>query len=145
MTNDTRDWREAKPKWAIDAAQAEMKRWEVTAALSWPQEARPEPLPFQWGEYDTVHGTPEPGTYWNTGRYASRVEIREKVKGDVTWKRWLFREGVREEWTTSVVRGPLYATEREACLAALWNACEAAAPALAAARAKLLTASDTPE
>tara|TARA_R110000787_G_scaffold42047_1_gene103358 strand:+ start:23 stop:457 length:435 start_codon:yes stop_codon:yes gene_type:complete len=142
---ENRDWREAKPKWAIDAATAEIAQWQITAALAWPQEARPEPLPFGWGGYDQPYGTPEPGTYWNNGRYASRVEIREKVKGDVTWKRWLFREGGREEWTTSVVRGPLYATEREACLAALWNSCEAAAKLLAYARAKLLTASDCVE
>jgi hypothetical protein len=146
MTNDNRDWRESKTRWVIESAEAELTQWKLTAALSWPQEARPDPMPFQWGSYDHIYGTlPEPGTYWTMDRYASRVEIRARTAGDPTWKQWLFRAGGRDEWSTSVVRGPLYKTEREACLASLWNACEFAAETLAKAKVKLLTASDTPE
>lgn len=41
-----RNWREAKiPQWAKDAIKAEMKTDALRAALSWPTEAKPEPLP----------------------------------------------------------------------------------------------------
>jgi hypothetical protein len=51
---DTRDWRDAKlPQWARDAVQTEIDQWRLTAALSWPTEAKPEPLPFRWMEMKT--------------------------------------------------------------------------------------------
>ena len=56
---DQRNWRDAKiPQWVKDAVNAESKALRLTAALAWPQEARPTPLPFRWGDYDTLKGTP---------------------------------------------------------------------------------------
>lgn len=128
----TRDWREAMPKWAVQAAIDELAASKRRLALRWPDEARPTPVPFQWGEYDRLEGTPVPGQYWRLsydGTYVNAVYIREKTVNDPGYKPWWFSDD-GERWTTSVQRGPLYATEREAKLAALWNACDEAAAKL---------------
>ena len=52
-----RNWRDAKiPQWVKDSIATEMAQWELTAALSWPTEPKPQPLPFHWGGYDRLHG-----------------------------------------------------------------------------------------
>ncbi|KQI67016.1 hypothetical protein AN189_17475 [Loktanella sp. 3ANDIMAR09] len=126
---DVRDWRDAKPKWAIDAAKSELEQWQITAALSWPQEAKPEPVPFQWGDYDNLHGEPVEGVYWTATHGVRRVEIREKNETDVGWKKWRFKIG-DGQWSSSVTRGPLYPTQRDAFLALVWAECENAAKRL---------------
>lgn len=127
-----RDWRELNaPKWAKDAVEQELHQWKLSAALSWPTEAKPEPMPFRWGGYDRCIGDPVAGEYWTTSsRGVTPVEIRERNDGDKTWNPWLFRAGRNVEWSARVVRGPLYATEHDARLALLWNECEEAAKRL---------------
>lgn len=136
-----RDWKEAKPKWVVEAAQAEMATLTRRLALRWPDEARPTPVPFQWGDYDNLSGSPLAGTYWAIGRGHFRntveVTIREKENGEPGWKKWRFKEGKIGEFTTTVFRGPLYETEHEAILAALWAECDEAAARLERAWAAL--------
>ena len=140
--NGDKHWTEANiPKWAKENIDAEIEALRITAALSWPTEQKPEPLPFGWGAYDHCHGDPVEGDYWlafvgrlDTSSRVSRVSIRRNQDGG--WKKWQFREG-DDAWTTRVVRGPLFATERDARLWALWGACETCAKALAALRKKL--------
>jgi hypothetical protein len=139
--SEERDWREAKPKWAIEAAAAEMKQWQITAALAWPREANPEPMPFRWVDYDRCIGEPVAGTYWSTNHGVERVDIRKKDETDKTWKSWMFRSG-RRDWTASITRGPLYATERDAALALLWAKCEESARKLHSVNEILRTASE---
>ena len=130
-----RDWKEAKPKWVVEAAQAEIATMTCRLALRWPDEARPTPLPFHWGDYDQLHGDAYEGTYYFvSGRsHVGSVEVRRKTPDDAGWKEWRFRENGRGDFTVSVVRGPLYETEREANLARLWEACDRAAENLAPA------------
>ena len=138
MDDEARNWRDAKtPQWVKDSIAAEIKAWELTAALSWPTEPKPAPLPFRWGDYDILHGEPVPGTYWSvSSTYAQCAHIRSKQNGDEGWKEWRFsRDG--EKWSVQVARGPLFATEREALLWVLWEICEAAADNLMRLRIKL--------
>lgn len=137
---DDRDWRTANcPNWAKEAAQAEIDAWKLTAALAWPTEARPEPLPFRWGEYDILSGDPDPGLYWFSDAYGVKsVEIK-KNDGALTssWKPWIFRYPPSDNWGSSVKRGPLFQTRRDAALWHLWNECETAARALMKARDRM--------
>ena len=137
-----KDWRAAKiPQWVKDAVQAEIDQLAMTAALSWPTEANPAPMPFQWGDYDNLRGEPIPGKYWTKNGHI--LEIRPKAPTDkghriTEWKSWVFRtEG--GEWTTDVQRGPLFSTQREAKLARLWDQCEAAAKTLLNTRKWMLS------
>jgi len=126
--NETRNWRDAKPKWVVDAAEADMAAMQRRLALRWPDEARPIPVGFGWGGYDHQHGIPTPGEYYVPGQFgkAQKVFIRAKAETDRGWKQWRFSSD-GERWTEHVVRGALYTTEREAKLAALWSACDKAA------------------
>lgn len=119
------DWRDSKaPKWAKEAAEAEIGQWRLTAALAWPTEARPKPVPFRWGDYDRLTGKPVPGVYW-TSR-AERFELKKQNrKTGETWKQWVFKDEFCD-WSTSVRRGPLFDNERDAVLWLLWDECEAA-------------------
>jgi hypothetical protein len=132
---DARDWRDAKlPQWARDAVQAEIDQWCLTAALAWPTEAKPEPLPFGWGEYDRLTGEPVPGQYWTGHR--SRVEMFWLARrADLTedeiahldgqkWKTWVFKTREGGRWHTSVQRGPLFANAHDAKLYRRWLMCE---------------------
>lgn len=127
--SDERNWREAKiPQWAKDSIAAELTQYQMTAALAWPTEPKPEPLPFRWGDYDREYGTPIAGTYWNavwsigSGR-VSKVHL-DRNEGKVQrWKYWLFSSD-GENWSTSAVRGPMFANEHDARLWLLWEACE---------------------
>lgn len=134
-----RDWKESSaPKWVKDAAQAEIDAYRLTAALSWPTEARPSPLPFRWGAYDRLVGDPAAGEYWFLGaRDAKRIEIAgNEPKVVDTWKKWVFRyDG--GNWTCSAQRGPLFSTKRDAQLYLLWDKCEDAAKTLLGLRAKI--------
>lgn len=139
MTDETRDWRAAKPKWVVDAAEAEMRQWKLTAALSWPTEAEPAPVSFMWGDYDHLNGEPDAGVFWSpgAGSYSPEpVHIRSRDESDMGWKRWMFsRDGVN--WHDSVTRGPIYRTEREARLARLWRECRDCAKKLMLLREQL--------
>ncbi len=127
-----RHWKEAKiPAWASTAISAEIDAWKLTAALSWPREAKPEPLPFRWGDYDRLFGTPVAGEYWAV--IGSRmVHFYLRPANELlhkTWKTWAFSDD-GEKWTDYVVRGPLFATERDARLFLHWKACEDSAKLL---------------
>ena len=138
MSEDARNWRDAKtPQWVKDSILSEINAWELTAALSWPTEMKPTPLPFQWGNYDQLHGNAVSGVYWSIfSGGGSQVHIRPKQKGDEGYKEWRFsRDG--ERWSVQVVRGPLFATERDAMLWVLWESCEQAAESLMRLRRKL--------
>lgn len=128
-----RDWREAMPKWAVQAAMDELAASKRRLALRWPDEARPTPVPFQWGGYDRLEGTPVEGSYWITTHrgHAEQIQIRPATDNDTRsafGQKWRFNYG--HNWTDRVQRGPLYETERDAKLAALWNACDEAAAEL---------------
>lgn len=130
MTN--RDWREAMPKWATQAATDELAAYRRRLALRWPDEARPTPVPFQWGNYDRLEGTPVAGVYFRSsydGQFIRPVHIRRKQPDESGYKDWRFSDD-GQTWTTQPQRGPLYETEHEAKLAALWNACDEAAAKL---------------
>lgn len=138
MTSKARDWRKAMPKWATEQAEAEMAAYRLAAALAWPSEAKPEPLPFQFGEYDREICAPgcagvQPGTYWSINRSKPVcVVIRKRIAGDggLAWRSWRFSvDG--GDFRDTVFRGPLYASKREAALAVLWRRCEEVAPSLA--------------
>jgi len=125
---ETRNWREAKPKWVVEAAEAEMAAMETKLALRWPEEPRPVPVPFSWGGYDGVGGDPVEGEYFNfaEAHYSAPPFVRSiRIKKDAY--RWIF---TINGGASGVVRGPLYATRKEAALAALWNECDKAAIAL---------------
>jgi hypothetical protein len=126
-----RDWREAMPKWAVQAAMDELAASKRRLALRWPDEARPTPVPFQWGEYDRLEGTPVAGTYWRASYDGQTrpVHIREKAADEPGYKSWRFSDDAKA-WSTRPQRGPLYETERDAKLAALWSACDEAAAKL---------------
>ena len=135
MTDQPKDWRDAKmPNWAGIAVQAEIDQWRLTAALAWPMQAKPEPLPFWWGNYDVLEGTPYPGTFWAAGRcriekfYLARVadlSVEDKNKfGVVSWKTWAFRSHDSARWTTNACHGPLFDNEADAKLYRRWLMCE---------------------
>jgi hypothetical protein len=134
MVTDQRNWRDAKlPQWVKDSIEAETRALRLTAALAWPKEAKPEPLPFQWGGYDRLIGDPVPGKYWRPGNAAHpgcEVQIRKRGADDPEWKPWMFKGGDIGAWSSNVIRGPLFATEREAKIYRLWLICEECAEKL---------------
>ncbi len=116
------NWREAKmPKWARDAIEAELDQWRLTAALAWPTEAKPEPLPFMWGDYDRIIGDPLEGTYYAVPNSESLVQF-DLAKSN-HWKGWVFKPR-GYDWSIMVVRGPLFARESDAKLYRRWLICE---------------------
>ncbi|RID91859.1 hypothetical protein D2N39_11520 [Gemmobacter lutimaris] len=134
-----RNWREAKlPTWVKDSIISELNAVAIRAALSWPNEGRPVPVPFRWGDYDNLVGTPEEGVFWTTEFNAVgsvRVARNDGIAAPVH-KTWRFScDG--GNWSTTVVRGPLFRTEREARLALLWQHCDRFAVELAALRKPL--------
>ena len=127
---EKRNWRDAKlPQWVRDAIEAEQAADRIRAALSWPTEARPTPLPFRWVDYDRLIGTAVPGCYFHFGAQPVHIRAHDGQGG----KKWQFSSD-GECWTTSVTRGPLFTTKREAVLNRLWEACEKAARELDAIR-----------
>lgn len=135
-----RTWRDAKiPKWVSEDMERDLRAHKKTAALSWPAEPKPEPAPFMWGDYDRLTGDPSPGIYWHCdGRgFCRSIEIKAN-DGSVgaTWKKWAFKPS-GFGWTTSVPRGKLFFTERDARLQHLWDICEGYAVDLMKARDKL--------
>lgn len=131
-------WTDAKiPNWVTESINEDLQSYQITAALSWPTETNPEPAPFMWGEYDCLYGEPSPGVYWSVqSDRIQETQIREAQTG--TWKKWEFKTS--HDWTTSVPRGKLYHSERDAFLAALWIACADAAQNLAKLRALIAEA-----
>ena len=62
---EPKNWRDAKmPQWVRDAIDDERSQQALFAALAWPRESRPTPLPFQWGGYDMLKGAPSEGLFW---------------------------------------------------------------------------------
>ena len=133
--NDERDWRDAKlPAWARDAVQAEIDQWRLTAALAWPTQAKPAPLPFGWGDYDRLSGTPYPGTFWVAHEHriehfdvarVSDLSADDKMYLDgQTWKAWAFRTSEGGRWHTTAQRGPLFDNFADAKLYRRWLLCE---------------------
>lgn len=116
--SETRNWRDAKiPQWVKDSVEKEISESAIISALSWPTESKPIPLPFRWVEYDKLHGEPVAGKYWALeGGRITEFSLRPTEK---SWKRWEFCQN--GQWSTTVQRGELYATKREALLALLWN------------------------
>ena len=85
-------------------------------ALGWPTYPDPQPVDFQWGSYDHLRGVVIPGTYWSsTFGYVEKVEIRRGAD------RWEFRVNDNPQWTTNVVRGPLYTSNLDALRAMRWR------------------------
>ena len=133
--SDERDWRDAKlPAWARDAVQAEIDQWRLTAALAWPTQAKPAPLPFGWGEYDRLSGTPHPGTFWVAHEHriehfdlACLADTPEEERSESSvspWKRWAFRAHESGRWHTNPKRGPLFDNFADAKLYRRWLLCE---------------------
>jgi len=120
---EERTWRDAKlPQWVKDSMQAETQAWELTAALSWPTEAKPNPVSFWWGDYDRLEGQPQEGVFWSP-LTSEAVHIKRNAGHGDSWKSWAFsRNG--KDWSTSVHRGPLFDNEHDARLYALWLKCE---------------------
>lgn len=139
--SEERNWREAKiPNWVKDAMLAETANMRKTIALSWPQEPEPEPAPFQWGEYDRLLGEAVAGVYWKVGhRHVEKTEIAKNDQATPKWKQWMFKYS-DGDWTTSVPRGALYLSERDARLAVLWKECNDCAERLMKARKGLYSA-----
>ena len=125
---DAPEWMQRLSQKARAAAEQDMRSLRERAALAWPTEAAPDPLPFQWGDYDALRGVPVPGAYWNL--VGDPIHIRESVKADKTWKAWVFsRDG--ETWSTTVQRGPIYSSQRDALVARRWATCRRMAAELA--------------
>lgn len=126
--SDAPEWMQRLSQKARAEAELDMQALRERAALAWPTEADPEPMPFQWGEYDRLTGDPVPGAYWDwTGE---PVHIRKSVEADKTWKAWLFSHD-GETWHTTVMRGRLYRSRRDALVARRWVICRGFAADLA--------------
>lgn len=145
---DERNWRDAKiPQWVKDAVAKEQEALEITAALSWPTEAKPAPMPFRWGEYDSLKGEVQEGIFWICHHsHVQKLEIRFRdnlKEGEIDrsrypqYKKVAFKVGDDERgFTTDVQRGPIFATEHDAWIFLLWNKCEEAAKKLMKLREK---------
>lgn len=147
MTKDVRNWRDAKlPSWVKESIAEDMQQMALKAALAWPTEAKPEPLPFQWGDYDLTTGNPIPGSYWvvSIGKHveafdlAISADLQDDDKSKLIKRnKWAFRSKEIGKWSSCVIRGPLFASEHEARLYRLWLLCEEAAKTLKKARENL--------
>jgi hypothetical protein len=130
MSEQKKNWRDAKlPQWVKDSIERDMKASEIRAALSWPTEAKPTPLPFYWGAYDQLHGTAVPGTYYTPG-----TSLRVNVTGEGYNARSHHGEKPNPH---SQVRGPLFKTLYEARLYSLWEECDNCAKKIMAAKLRL--------
>lgn len=100
-----RNWRDAKPKWVVEAAEAEMASMKRILALRWPTESRPTPMPFWWGDYGRKEGDPVAGTYWahsHDGRMVYPVEIKPEGDGEINLiTRWMFNVNRRGDHCTT--------------------------------------------
>lgn len=141
--NDVRTWRDSKmPEWARDSVRQEL----IQAALSWPLEPKPKPLPFGFGSHDSMVGSVQPGVYWqNSIGFVSKFAVRLRVKGDMGFSRLVFNrnpDNPLSKWSNDVVRGPWFRTEKDACLFVLWEKCEDASRLLFSLKETVRTASD---
>jgi hypothetical protein len=139
-----KNWREAKiPKWVSESIDLELENYKRTAALSWPNEPKPEPEPFRWADYDCLTGTPSEGVFWGIEGFTNprvvRIEVKKRTDKDKIYgyKPWLFKRSGSSEFTESVYRGPLFSYSRDAHLYALWVRCEVVADELSAMRSNL--------
>ncbi len=147
MSKDVRNWRDAKlPAWIKASIAEDMENMALKAALSWPTEAKPTPLPFQWGYYDRLIGKPTPGCYWaiRLGNDVLRFDLAfsrdlpaSETENLSPLEHWAFKSAENNKWSSSVIRGPLFASERDARLYMLWLLCEQSANTLKSAREKL--------
>lgn len=138
MTSE-KNWRDAKiPQWVRESIESDLLDSQIKAALAWPTEAEPTPVPFSWGDYDMLTGDPVEGVYYDD-RYAEPVHIRKVRDEDRASKRYVFsRDGL--VFNRQVVRGALYNTKREALLAILWRECREASRKLNDIRQKVAQA-----
>ena len=117
------NWREAKiPQKLKDAVEAEMFENELIIALSWPNEAKPKPVDFHWGEYDRLEGQVEEGTFYSeNGHIIEKISIRKNTGDDKNYKKWQFSIGGSRWTSNTVTRGRLYKKESDAQLALQWS------------------------
>lgn len=122
MSNE-RNWREAKPKWVVDAAEAELNDILHDVALSWPKDAKPVPV-FVFGEYDMKKGGKiEEGVYYIAAfDYVLKAEFTfASEKGSYRFEGHTLQ--IDGNKTDIVHRGEYFRTEREAWLSILWRQC----------------------
>lgn len=124
-----RDWKDAKPKWVVDAAKAEMAEKNLTLSLRWPNEAEKDGL-FGFKEYDNKWGDIQFGEFWVSSGYKTiKVFLREKIESDSGWKQFRTSyDGVK--WTETVERGHYFKNEKDARLKTLWYHCRKASQEL---------------
>lgn len=103
-----------------------MKASELKAALAWPTEAKPEPLPFRWVDHDRLRGTAREGVFWSPiSESAVHIKLNNGKHGN-GYSQWAFsRDG--ENWNTNVMRGPLFESKYDAQLYELWGRFERSA------------------
>lgn len=117
-----RNWKEAKPKWVVEDALAEMAIMRELLALRWPTEAEPKGL-FGFGEYDCEWGTVELGEFWvSNGVSVERTFIREKLEAETGWKKIRFSQN-GDRFHDSVSRGHYFRSRKDAALRTLWHQC----------------------
>lgn len=126
---EKRNWRDAKiPQWVKDSVQADLEAYEVTAALSWPTE--PKPQPVFWGSgYGQVRGTPEEGTFWR--QHGAWDPVQVSVMMGATRP---IIDGSKESIRTGEM---FFRSEHDARLYVLWDRCEQYAKELAKLRWRL--------
>lgn len=129
--SEERNWRDAKmPQWVKESIAAEMKASELTAALSWPTEIKPQPV--FWGTgYGQVGGSPESGDFY--------MPIGGGDCQAVTVKCTTYSvKIVAERGSESITQfQSFFRTEHDARLFALWERCENAAKDLAKMRSAM--------
>ncbi len=137
------DWRGANiPQWARKAAQEEIDQWRLRAALAWPTEEKPHPLPFWWDDLDvitgraTLNGSPYAGTFWAVHKRALSMQrfsltlvenLNQKDRadlGEVGERNWSFRIGTSHKWDIIPVTGQLFEWQAEARLYLRWLMCD---------------------
>ena len=126
---EKRNWRDAKiPQWVKDSIAEEIDQWELTAALSWPTE--PKPQPVFWGAgYGQVGGTPEAGEFWR--KRGSWEPEKVTVTLASTRPKVIGSDG-------SISTGEVFFRSKEdAHLHTLWEQCEAYAKELVKLRRRL--------
>jgi len=124
-----KNWKEAKPKWVVEAAIAEMAAMRLTLALRWPQEAEPSGI-FGFGDYDRPWGEVRVGTFWiSNGHTISNIEIRKRREDEPGYAKYLFSDDGRK-FSNSVPRGHVFELKKDAALHCLWRKCRDHARAL---------------
>lgn len=144
-----RNWREASPRWAIEAALAEVDELRLRGALQWPTVAKPAPA-FRFAEYDKLHGgIPQERIYYvaNGRSDIDIVQFRQPTnderislsKRKVHYRRHGSPDGIGGHllmvytgrlMLDTIIRGAYFTTRADALLYQLWLTCEEAAKEL---------------